>query len=148
MLHKNKACLRTTFTPIFSSGKMKLMMVFINETGQRLTTAMDKLMESGKEFEAKSIFGKFSMDTIASCAYGVDAKVWEGSSSTFVENAKKMFDQTPVQMLKFMLTAFIPFGPNIMKTFGMSVFLDKETMFFYDIIMQTLKAGIIFERCF
>jgi cytochrome P450 len=65
---------RSTFSPIFTSGKMKAMMVFIRETGKRLTDEVGKHAAAASEFELKDVFGKFSMDTIASCAFGVDAQ--------------------------------------------------------------------------
>ena len=53
---------------------MKAMMVFIRETSQRLTEEIKQHATSENEFELKDVFGKFSMDTIASCAFGVDAQ--------------------------------------------------------------------------
>ena len=85
-------------TPDYNAGKMKAMMVFINETGNRLITTMDKLAESGEDFETKHVLGKFSMDTIASCAFGVDAKVHETEDSIFVKYASELFKQTPIQV--------------------------------------------------
>ena len=64
----------STFSPIFTSGKMKAMMVFIRETSKRLVEEFGKHAEADLEFELKDVFGKFSMDTIASCAFGVDAQ--------------------------------------------------------------------------
>ena len=83
-------------TPDYNAGKMKAMMVFINETGNRLITTMDKLAESGEDFETKHVLGKFSMDTIASCAFGVDAKVHETEDSIFVKYAGELFKQGPI----------------------------------------------------
>jgi cytochrome P450 len=70
---------RSTFSPIFTSGKMKAMMVFIREMGQRLKEEVGRHAESDSEFELKDVFGKFSMDTIASCAFGVDAQSFSSS---------------------------------------------------------------------
>ena len=70
---------RTTFSPIFTSGKMKAMMVFIQETSKSLTEEIIKLSISGNEIELKDVFGMFSMDTLASCAFGVDAQSFSSS---------------------------------------------------------------------
>jgi len=53
---------------------MKAMMVFIRETCKHLTDEIRNQSISGNEFELKDVFGKFSMDTLASCAFGVDAQ--------------------------------------------------------------------------
>ena len=39
--------LRTTFSPIFTSGKMKAMMAFMNETGKRMVLEMEKMATQG-----------------------------------------------------------------------------------------------------
>ena len=90
---------RSTFSPIFTSGKMKAMMVFIRETTKRLVDNINQHAESDKEFELKDMFGKFSMDTIASCAFGVDAQSFSSSGSqklfyisvtSFIENPERV----------------------------------------------------------
>ena len=56
--------LRSTFTPIFTSGKMKAMMVFVQETCKRLINELDDLSEKKEAFELRDLLGKYSMDTI------------------------------------------------------------------------------------
>jgi hypothetical protein len=58
---------------------MKGMMVFIQEVTKRLTEEISQKSTSGTEFELKDVFGKFSMDTLASCAFGVDAQSFSSS---------------------------------------------------------------------
>ena len=70
---------RSTFSPIFTSGKMKAMMVFIRETSQNLTKEIHQHAKDGNDVELKDMFGKFSMDTIALCAFGVDAQSFSTS---------------------------------------------------------------------
>ena len=52
--------IRTTFTPIFTAGKMKAMMVFIQESCKKLLTSMEKYAENGEEFEAKDCLGQYN----------------------------------------------------------------------------------------
>ena len=44
---------RSSFTPIFTSGKMKGMLKFVTEVGHSLTADFQKLAESGQDFELK-----------------------------------------------------------------------------------------------
>ena len=39
----------------------------------------------------KETFGKYSMDSIASCAFGVDAESFGARESKFVKSAKDIF---------------------------------------------------------
>lgn len=131
--------LRTTFSPIFTSGKMKAMQVFINDACQRLVAAMDKIAEKGEPFETKGTLGKFSMDTIASCAFGIDANVHQTSEqSVFVKYANEIFRFRFTDMLKFMV-AMLPFGTGLLRALNKSIQPKTETEFFYDVILKTLR---------
>ena len=70
--------IRLTFSPIFTSGKMKAMLIFMQETCTQLIGGIDKCAETNEAFELKDTYyvptlEKYSMDTIASSAFGVDA---------------------------------------------------------------------------
>ncbi len=82
---------RSTFSPIFTSGKMKSMMTFIHHVTERLMTAVDQKAAKGEEIELKEYFGKFTMDSIASCAFGVEANSFTDPNSEFVKNASDIF---------------------------------------------------------
>ena len=132
--------LRTTFTPIFTAGKMKAMMVFMQGSCQKLMDSMDKYAESGQSFEAKDCVGRYSMDTIASCAFGVDSQSFSNSDSKFVTYAKALFTQDFGQVMKLMMVMFVPFGKKILGILGKSTFFkDKETLFFYEVLLESLK---------
>ena len=78
------------------------------------------------------------MDTIASCAFGVDAQSFTNPNSQFVEFAVNIFKQDFRQgALAFL--AFLPFGRKIMNVFGLSVLKITETEFFYEAISASLK---------
>ena len=82
---------RSTFSPIFTSGKMKGMVSFIAEVSSRLADAFEGEADAGNAFDLKDKFGKFSMDTIASCAFGLDAQSFTNGDSRFVQNARSVF---------------------------------------------------------
>ena len=49
-----------------------------------MVVEFSKNAEAGIEFELKEVFGKFSMDTIASCAFGVDAQSFSATGTSSV----------------------------------------------------------------
>merc|ERR1719237_203915 len=85
--------IRSTFTPIFTSGKMKVMLHFIKETSNFLTEDLALKAKAGEEFELKESFGKYSLDALASCAFGVDGQSFTNDNSVFVKNAAEIFNQ-------------------------------------------------------
>ena len=82
---------RSTFSPIFTSGKLKLMMQFIANVSEDMTNEFRTAAEANNDLEVKETLGKYSMDTIASCAFGVHAESFSNENSKFVEHAKDMF---------------------------------------------------------
>ncbi len=111
--------IRTTFTPIFTSGnlwnveisksmivwvylagKMKAMMLFMQATCKTMIDHIDKEARAGDDFELKDMMGKYSMDTIASCAFGVDAQAFSNKESKFVDYGAELLKQEGKDFLK------------------------------------------------
>ena len=85
-------------------------------------------------------FTCFSMDTIASCAFGVDSQAFKNKDSKFVDYASRIFQNGPADGLKLMLL-MIPFniGIYIMKALNIAFWKKDEAEFFYDVILDSLK---------
>merc|ERR1712038_1570947 len=63
---------RSAFTPTFTSGKMKGMLKFIKHIAGDLEKEIEEKAAAGEEFELKDVYGKFSLDALASSAFGVN----------------------------------------------------------------------------
>ena len=131
--------IRSSFSPIFTSGKMKGMLTYIKHVGVALTEEIGRKAEAAEEFEQKEVFGKFSLDALASCAFGVDAESFSNTESQFVNHAAKIFSTTFVSLIGTMFR-FVPGVPQLYKFFNINVFHPKSVDFFKDIVLQTLKA--------
>jgi len=129
---------RSTFTPIFTSGKMKAMMQFITEVGNSMVKELDRLADAQEDFEFKSVTGKFSLDSIATCAFGFNPNSYEDKTNSFVNNAAALFQSDTMFDILF-LTRLVPLGSWIHKKLGFNLMRPKQTMFFVDIIRQAIK---------
>ena len=129
--------MRSTFSPIFSSGKMKQMAHLMNEITQRLVDSLEVDIKHGGVIDLMDKFDKFSLDNIASCAFGIDAQAFTDKDSKFVKHARAMTNRGFKDALK-MLTVMLPGGRLILNCLGTSVMKSKETMFFFDLV----KAAI------
>jgi len=76
------------------------MFPLIKKVADRLLKDLKE--NEGKEIELKENYGKVSMDTIASCVFGVEAESFDNPKSEFVKEAKNALTISTVQMLKFM----------------------------------------------
>ena len=129
---------RSSLSPVFTSGKMKAMMKFIVEVSENLLAEMEKKSEIG-EFELKDVTGKFSLDALASCAFGIDFNSFGGAkSSAFVEHASQLFKQDIWGLLA--IFKFLPGVPWLFQMLNINVQKPKTTKFFKDIVTDTLRA--------
>jgi len=131
--------IRSTFSPIFTSGKMKAMMRFIDIVSDSLVQHMDKNTAMSDGFELKDTMGKFSLDTLASCAFGVDGQSFEDKESVFVNNAASIFTTSKLDQFKIFGSMMIPGMAKMMRLMGMNTFKPKQTMFFVNIVKKTIQ---------
>lgn len=95
--------------------------------------------KQNEDFEVKELMGKFTMDTIASCAFGVDAQSFNSAKiSPFVQNATSFQKMTGLESLKVAL-ASLPFGGKILTTLKIPFSKVAETDFFYNVVMDSMK---------
>ena len=129
---------RGAFTPIFTSGKMKTMLKFIHHVSQDLVNALGKHAEAKEEFELKNLFGKFSIDGLASAAFGIDAQSFTNEDSIFVKHAARINRIETFEQIILTLR-MIPGVPNFFEFFKINTIYPTETKFFRDIILQSIK---------
>ena len=114
------------------------MLKFIKHVAGDLTNEIGTNADVGMEFELKNVFGKFSLDALASAAFGVNAESFTNDKSVFVKNAARIFTNTRLDTALFALK-LIPGVPVLFNLFKINIFKPKQTKFFVDVIMQTIK---------
>ena len=60
------------------------MLKFIKHVAGDLANEMDSKAKKGEEFELKDVFEKFSLDALASSAFGVNGESFTNKDSLFV----------------------------------------------------------------
>ena len=131
--------LRSTFTPIFTSGKMKVMLKFIKKISGHLEDDLAKKAKLGEEIDLKDSFGKFSLDGLATCAFGVDAESFTNEKSVFVKYAADLFKNLPLDFVGLFF-ALIPGVLWFKEIFNINVFRPQAINFFRDVILKNLEA--------
>lgn len=131
--------MRATLSPAFTGSKMRQMFAFVSEVGQQTAKSMRDEISSGgnNSFEFKELSRKFTVDVIASCAFGIEVNSFKNPENDFHRIAKKVSDFTSVKVGLKML-GFISF-PKLMKKLGITL-LDKESSTFFEAaITETMK---------
>ncbi|KAK9501866.1 hypothetical protein O3M35_012513 [Rhynocoris fuscipes] len=125
--------LRIKLSPIFTSGKLRFMYGPMNDCGNNLISLFEK---DQNDVEIKEVLGRFSMDVIGSCAFGIDARNLAEPENEFRRMGKRQFEMDFTQFLKFILVTNYP---NLFKRLGLSFNKPDVTKYFCDLINQTLE---------
>ena len=130
---------RSIISPTFTSGKMKAMLHLMNEC---LEPMMNRIRRNnGQDMDMKNLFGCFTMDVIAKCAFAVETNTHDDENHPFVVNAKKFFQFPVSRMFMFIFT------PKFIRTrLGLS-FMDPSAMDYFTglghhMIDERRKKGI------
>lgn len=96
--------LRKKLAPFFSPAKMESMFPMVLQIAKHLQNMLDKLIDANEtDIEMKGVFGKYTMDVIGSCAFGIDCSTLQDENEQFAEMGRKFFEQSiqpmPMQLL-------------------------------------------------
>ena len=82
--------MRNMTTPVFTSGKLRLMVPHIARVGANLEGLLGEAARVGDVLDAKELFGKFALDAIASSSFGIESNSFRDPESVFRINAMKL----------------------------------------------------------
>lgn len=92
----------------------------------------------GTVFEARTLCSKFTIESVASCGFGLEANAFADTESAFVKNSRKVFDASIMQTIRTMLAIFVPTLNKIIKM----AFLPSEV----DIWLRTIVRQVVRQR--
>ncbi|BES88396.1 cytochrome P450 [Nesidiocoris tenuis] len=84
---------RNKLTPTFSTGKLKGMHSQLTDCGNSLIKFM-KSLDDGRPFEVRDVIQRFTMDVIASCAFGLNIDTINDPDSEFRKAGQAIFKPT------------------------------------------------------
>ncbi|KAK9679266.1 Cytochrome P450 [Popillia japonica] len=128
---------RSQLSYCFTSGKMKNMFPLVLEVSQNLIKHIEaegKL--GGNPFDAKDLASKFTSDSVASCAFGLQGKAFEDPNSEFRRVAKKVLEPSTILSIKLLVMFLFPSCSKILNV----RFIPKDAAeYYFDIIKTTLS---------
>lgn len=128
--------LRLKLNSAFSTGKLKAMFPMLLECGRSLDIILREAAEKQQEIDVREHIACFSINVIASVAFGIDIDCIIEPNHPFRENGRKFFART----WKNGLRNFCRFVcPNLMPLLGMR-FIDNDVeAFFFDLVTKMIK---------
>uniref|UniRef100_A0A8C2BAX3 Thromboxane-A synthase n=1 Tax=Cyprinus carpio TaxID=7962 RepID=A0A8C2BAX3_CYPCA len=130
---------RSILTPTFSAAKMKEMVPLINMATETLVRNLKSHAESGNSVNIHKCFGCFTMDVIASVAFGTQVDSQNNPDDPFVNHASKFFyNFLTVVFPGFTLVAF-PFLLKPLAGLLPNKSRDEMNSFFIQCIQKMIK---------
>ncbi|XP_041471008.1 cytochrome P450 3A4-like [Lytechinus variegatus] len=124
---------RNILTPTFSAAKMKQMSSLINANADFLVKHIGNQQEEKGCIECQQLFGSFVMDTVGSCAFGLDIDSQSDPDNPFVKHAKRAFTFDFKNPL-FIIGGLIPPLGRLMARFRIATLIPVDVLdFFKDI---------------
>nr|QST15048.1 CYP360A8 protein [Diaphanosoma celebensis] len=127
---------RSSVSPAFTTGKIKKMSLMIKKCSDLLVERLMPVAEGDGKFNAKEIFGTFTIDVISKCAFGMQIHNLGQEDDPFIKNAKQVFipsiTTSPMIVLPFIF-------PKINELFGDKYVIGEEFKFFVDVLENAIK---------
>ncbi|XP_053373575.1 cytochrome P450 3A2-like isoform X2 [Mercenaria mercenaria] len=131
---------RNIITPTFSAGKLKKMTKEINYCAELLTSGLIEKAKSGEEVDSRKHLGCYTMDVIASTAFGIRTDAYNNPDDSFVSLAQKVFGSSSFNPIALLAMLFPNLAGFLVKMFGISVYYPKDSLaFFVDVIKKIIK---------
>ncbi|KAF2367624.1 Cytochrome P450 [Trinorchestia longiramus] len=129
---------RSVMTPTFSSGKVKQTLGLVSDCAANLITYfINKLDLNVSVFEMKDVYGMFTMDTIASIAFGVSSDSLNNTQDEFSAAAARFFAepqpwQKPLLWLQWC-------APQLTRSLGLGSLSRTPIHFFSKVVSDTIN---------
>ncbi|XP_055350211.1 cytochrome P450 3A2-like isoform X2 [Paramacrobiotus metropolitanus] len=130
--------MRGVLVPAFTSGKLKQMNSLIQECCSDLLKNLETLATTGEEFAAKELFGRLTLDVIATAFFGTKINSQEEPNSGFVRNARKVFDFSRAYVPLLFAVLFPKLQP-LMRRMGIQNIDKAAVQFFVDNTEQIIR---------
>jgi cytochrome P450 len=98
---------RFVINPTFSSAKLKQMTPLIHHSIDVFMTKMAEQSEKNQPFDIYTYFKRFTMDTIWSCAFGIDTDMQNKIDNPYLVHSQQIFDEINSLKILVLLSLFI-----------------------------------------
>uniref|UniRef100_A0A4W4E5I4 Thromboxane-A synthase n=1 Tax=Electrophorus electricus TaxID=8005 RepID=A0A4W4E5I4_ELEEL len=129
---------RSILTPSFSAARMKEMVPLITTATETLLNNLSTFQESGESFDIHRCFGCFTMDVIASVAFGIHVDSQKNPDNPFVHHASKFFSFSFFRPSMYIFMAF-PFLIRPLSALIPNKGREEMNSFFINCIQKIIK---------
>ncbi|XP_046379692.2 cytochrome P450 3A8-like [Haliotis rufescens] len=130
---------RSILTPTFSSAKLKQVCELVSVCSDTLVVNSRALAKEGREVELKDHFSAFTLDVIASSAFGLQIDSQSNPDDNFIKHAKSLTNIKFAGLL-FMSYFLVPFVLPVFRLLNLSVAPKQPLDFFLKVVDHAVKV--------
>ncbi|KAL7026328.1 hypothetical protein ACKWTF_013861 [Chironomus riparius] len=127
---------RVKLTPIFTSGKMKLMFELIDSLSDKMVRIIEDQLRNTNDLEMRSWLQRFTIDSIGNVAFGIEPNCLENENSEFGYFGRKLANITLFGIIKFI---FGTEWPDFARKLGFGFCPKDVGDFFLKTFIQTIE---------
>lgn len=127
--------LRAKISPVFTTGKLKLMFGTIADVGEKFVSHLKPHAMAGDDIEIYDLLARFTTDVISSCAFGFESNSLANPNAIFRTMGKRMLNFPKLKSLKiFIATVF----RDKARALGIKFNDDDVSNFFMEVVRETI----------
>ncbi|XP_023934620.2 cytochrome P450 6B1-like [Bicyclus anynana] len=126
--------LRSLFSPLFTTGKLKSMVHLVSERGDIFVKHIKQITEVKKDHEVYSLAQKFTMTSIFACIFGLNIS---SDSDLLVEKMTRINELSITRTFAQDLDLLYP---GILKRFNFSFYIEELGNFFVNLVRDSMQA--------
>uniref|UniRef100_T1GHM5 Cytochrome P450 n=1 Tax=Megaselia scalaris TaxID=36166 RepID=T1GHM5_MEGSC len=127
--------LRQKLTSTFTSGKMKFMFPTFVEVSERFSNTLLEMIHEESTVKISELLGRFTMDIIGSCAFGIECNSLKDPEATFLRMGKGGLKNRNCFTVQVLMLLF----PKLAAFFGMKIVPDQVSDFFLKIVQENCR---------
>ncbi|CAG2065151.1 unnamed protein product, partial [Timema podura] len=138
--------IRMKLTPTFSSNKIKNMFYLVDAKALELAEFVEQQSLKGNTIPVKEITAGYTIDVLASCAFGVNANAIVDRKAEFHEILRQIFELTTIDLIKTTIAFFLPWAVKYLKLKLTNDHVDdfvRKTL--WDVVAHREETGLVRE---
>ncbi|XP_053685851.1 probable cytochrome P450 9f2 [Sabethes cyaneus] len=132
--------MRATLSPAFTGSKMRLMFDLVLECCGSMVKFYQKEIgtQTGREYEMKDVFSRFTNDVIATTAFGIKVDSSQHPDNEFYAQGKKMTQFTRLSVVLRVIGYRLI--PSVVGSLGWDIIDQEQREYFSSLIREAVKT--------